>query len=54
MKKITYNGKICYLYTEEEHNKALESIRFADRVENKKELLDSLGAFFIEEVDTYD
>lgn len=50
MKKITRNGKVCYLYTEEEHNKALEGIAIAKRVKENKEFLDSLDTFFEEEV----
>ena len=50
MKKITYKGKKCYLYTEEEHERAKESVAVAKMVKENKELLDSLDTFFVEEV----
>ena len=51
MKKITYKGKKCYLYTEEEHERAIESIAVAKTVKENKGLFESLDTFFVEEVE---
>ncbi len=50
MKKITYKGKSFWIYSNEEHEKAVEAVGIAETVKDSKELLDSLETFFIEEV----
>ena len=53
MKKITYKGRTCYLYTEREHWDSVEAKAIAKKIKGREDFFESLETFFMEEVDVW-